>query len=107
MATRTVLVDDMDGGPADVTIAFTIESESYSLDLSNKNADLFWAALEPFLTAAAGSRNTRMEVIQGELAGVEQRAAVRAWARKQGFDVADRGRIPADIQEAFDESHRR
>jgi hypothetical protein len=27
--------------------------------------------------------------------------AVRAWARKNGYDVADRGRLPVEVQEAY------
>lgn len=28
-------------------------------------------------------------------------SAVRTWARKNGYDVADRGRLPADVTEAY------
>lgn len=107
MATKTVLVDDMDGGPADVTIAFTIDGESYSIDLSNKNADRFWVVIGPYIEAAAGSRQERLQLVHHYQAEVEQRKAVREWGRKQGWTVSDRGKIPQDLQEAFDEAHQR
>lgn len=105
MATRTILIDDLDGGPANVTIAFTIDGETYSLDLSNKNADKFWTALGPYIEAASGSRNERLQQVHEYRAEVEQRKAIRDWARKQGYSVAERGKIPVDIQEAFDQAH--
>jgi len=100
MATRTVLVDDMDGGDADVTIAFVIEGDSYSIDLSKENADRFYEAVCPYITAA--KKNTKISAIQGEIAAVEQRAAIRDWAKKAGYDVSERGRIPIDIVEAYE-----
>lgn len=107
MATRTVLVDDMDGGDADVTIAFVVNGDSFSLDLSHANAQKFWDAMRPFIAAAEHSKNARETVLLTELAGVEQRAAIRDWARKQGIDIADRGRIPQDIVEEFNRAHKR
>ena len=99
MATRTVLVDDMDGGDADVTIGFVINGDSYSIDLSNKNAEKFYAAIEPFVKAA--KPHNRISVVQGEIIAVQQRQAIRDWARKSGYDVAERGRIPQDIVDAY------
>jgi hypothetical protein len=34
-------------------------------------------------------------------------SAVRAWARKNGYDVADRGRLPAEVQDAYVAAHRK
>jgi hypothetical protein len=105
MATRTVLVDDMDGGDADMTIAFVIEGDSYSIDLSQENADKFYEAVSPFIAAA--KKNTKVSAIQGEIAAVEQRAVIREWAKKAGYDVSERGRIPIDIVEAFEAKAKR
>lgn len=107
MATRTVLVDDMDGGDADVTIAFIVDGESYTLDLSNKNAERFNKALEPFVEAARKHAATRVNLVEAEMVGVEQRAMIREWARKKGLEVSDRGRIPQDIVEAFNKNNRK
>lgn len=103
MATKTVLIDDMDGGEADTTIAFAVNGSSYTLDLSKRNADRFWKALEPYIQAAQEKTKT----IKGYTDAIEQRNAVREWARKKGYEIADRGRIPIDIQDAFDAAHRK
>lgn len=106
MATKTVLVDDMDGGHADVTIAFAINGEGYSMDLSNDNADAFYAALNPWLSIATRNGSARDEVVKEYLAGVEQRAAIREWATKRGIAVSKRGRIPQEVTEEFNRTHR-
>lgn len=105
MATRTILVDDMDGGDADVTIAFVINGDSYSIDLSHKNAEKFHKAIEPFVQAA--KPHDRMSVVQGEVVAVQQRQAIRDWAKKAGYDIAERGRIPQDIVDAFNQKGRK
>ncbi|MDV8070853.1 histone-like nucleoid-structuring protein Lsr2 [Rhodococcus sp. IEGM 1366] len=35
----------------------------------------------------------------------EQLKAIREWAGKNGFDVSPRGRIKADVIDAFDAAH--
>lgn len=106
MATRTVLVDDMDGGDAETTIAFVINGETYSLDLSAQNAAKFCAALQPFIEAAKERAARYESTLDAEMAGMEQRAAIREWARKKGMEVSDRGRIPQDIIDAYNQKHR-
>lgn len=101
MAIRTVLVDDMDGGDADVTIAFVINGESYSIDLSQANADRFHKLIGPYIEAASRKTQDRQSAINDELAGVEQRAIIRDWARKNGIEVSSRGRIPQDVIEQY------
>lgn len=106
MATQTVLIDDMDGTKADTTIAFIIQGDRYSIDLSEKNAKKFWEALNPYIQAAKGLDAAHNQAVEAEVVAVEQRTAIRDWARKKGFDVSARGRIPAAVEEAFRESHK-
>lgn len=97
MAKKTVLVDDLDGGEADQTIAFVVDGEAYSLDLSTKNAEKFRKVLAPYIDAARRGRETQSE----ELSAISQRAAIREWAKSAGLDVSERGRIPQDILDAY------
>ena len=106
MSTKTVLVDDMDGGDADVTIAFTINGEGYSMDLSNDNADAFYSALNQWLSVATRIGAARDEAVKGYLVGVEQRAAIRQWAEKTGREISPRGRIPQEITDEYNKAHR-
>ena len=106
MATKTVLVDDMDGGEADVTIAFALNGEGYSMDLSNKNAEAFYAALKPWLSVATRNKAVQETTVRNYLAGVEQRAAIREWAIGKGMEISPRGRIPQEIADEYNKTHR-
>jgi hypothetical protein len=35
----------------------------------------------------------------------EQTKAIRDWARQNGYELSDRGRIPATVIEAFEAAH--
>lgn len=96
------LVDDLDGTVLPVgegeTVRFSLDGRAYEIDLSSANAQNLRDAVAPFV--AAGRR-------QGGSASARPRAsgrdlvAIRAWARENGFSVSDRGRIPAEIEQAY------
>ncbi|MBM7079263.1 Lsr2 family protein [Micromonospora rifamycinica] len=103
------LVDDLDGGDADETVKFALDGVQYEIDLSNSNADKLRDVFAPYV--AAGTRVGRGGVVVGgraargrggATADREQNKAIRSWAKKNGKDISDRGRIP---QEIVDEYH--
>jgi hypothetical protein len=95
------LEDDLDGGDASETVAFGLDGRSYEIDLNNKNAKALRDALAKYVGAArraggrAGGAKRRTQV------GTSARE-IRDWARSNGRKVPDRGRIPADVREAFE-----
>ncbi|MBU3706125.1 MAG: Lsr2 family protein [Mycobacterium sp.] len=102
------LVDDFDGeGPADETVEFSIDGVSYEIDLSVKNAQKLRNEFKPWVEAGrrvGGRRRGRPAGGAGRgRPGIdrEQSAAIREWARRNGHKVSTRGRIPADVIEAF------
>jgi hypothetical protein len=103
--TITVLTDDLDGhalsdGEGE-TISFSLDGSSYEIDLSTKNATAFRAQFVDYIAVArrVGARSGRAgKRVQSGPSARE----VRDWARSNGFDVPDRGRIPANVREAFD-----
>ncbi len=101
------LVDDFDGeGPADETVEFSIDGVSYEIDLSAKNAQRIRDELKPWIDAGrrVGGRRRGRPGPPGRGRGSidrEQSAAIREWARRNGHKVSTRGRIPAEIIEAF------
>ena len=127
MAERIVrqLIDDIDGGEiADgggERIDFSIRGIDYQIDLSNANAAKMDKALKPYVQAAvklSGTKTRRPAKSNrnGKAPGTQQAgkskgsakasagqlAAIRDWARKNGHEVAERGRIKAEIVEAFE-----
>ncbi|MDP9849123.1 histone-like nucleoid-structuring protein Lsr2 [Streptosporangium lutulentum] len=109
MAKRIVesFVDDLDGSEAEGTIAFAIEGSSYEIDLSGPNADKLRAALAPFINAARPVRQERPGrgrklSVSGRALDREKSSAIRAWAKEQGLNVSERGRIAAKIVEQYE-----
>ncbi|MDC5696391.1 Lsr2 family protein [Intrasporangium calvum] len=105
---EVVLIDDVDGGPADETVSFAIDGVSYEIDLSDKNASKLRDALAAWTGHARRSGGARGGRRRGSSGGGAKRgdlAAVREWARANGHQVSDRGRISAEIQAAYDKAH--
>ena len=116
MATQTTvtLVDDIDGSDAAETVEFALDGASYEIDLTEKNAKKLRDALANYVAHArhvgagssarrsGGRRGTRAAQVRNSR---EQLQAIREWARKQGYEVSDRGRIAAGIVEAFEDAH--
>jgi hypothetical protein len=103
MARRTVvtLEDDIDGGPADETLRFGVDGSDYEIDLNTKNAAALHRLLAPFVARArkAGS-NARRPV---RTAASRRRSHdIRIWAREQGIDLSERGRIPASVVDKYE-----
>lgn len=105
MAQKIVLVDDLDGTDAAEHIEFAFEGTSYAIDLSEKNAAAMRKALEKFIAAAevtTPAPRRRRTSPKAATAKATDLDAVRAWARANGYDVADRGRIAQSVREAYD-----
>lgn len=105
MAKTTVvtITDDLDGSKAATTVQFGWKGNAYEIDLSRKNANALEKALAPYLDAARKARGSRT-ARRGRRAASPARSdqsAVRAWAKENGYEVAERGRIPAAVVDAF------
>jgi hypothetical protein len=109
VAQRTVvtLEDDIDGGDATETVSFAIDGVSYEIDLNDKNAAALRGAIALYVGAArkaprGGSSAARVRGRSGRSVDL---GVVRDWARANGYQVSDRGRVSAAIQSAHDAAH--
>ena len=108
MATETItrLIDDLDGGDAQRTVTFAWDGRTYEIDLSKKNVTAFEKTMKPYLAVArsvraAGSSTRRRSSVTG--AGRRRNLqAIREWARANGHELSDRGRIPDSILAAYE-----
>jgi hypothetical protein len=97
-----VLEDDLDGSTADETVTFGLDGASYEIDLSKKNAAKLRDAMALYVgsgrrVSGRSGRKGRSRASSGPSA-----SEVRQWARDKGYDVSDRGRVPADVRAAYD-----
>jgi nucleoid-associated protein Lsr2 len=101
------LVDDLDGGSADETVAFGLDGKAYEIDLSSANAGKLRDSLAEFVATArksGGASRGRRASGTGSLRATsdpERGRAIRDWARGQGMEVSTRGRIAAEVVEAY------
>ncbi|GAA3605072.1 Lsr2 family protein [Kineosporia mesophila] len=102
MATRTVteLLDDMTGQQADETVAFSIDGVEYEIDMTKKNAAALRKAFAPWQDAARRVGGRKQSALKQVSTGVDNRA-VRAWAASNGYELSERGRIPAHVIEQY------
>lgn len=101
---QVLLVDDLDGGEAEGTVRFGLDGVDYEIDLSAEHAEALRRALAPFIDAARrGPGAGRQQGRGGQRAGASglDTTEVREWARAQGIEVKDRGRIPAEVVARF------
>jgi hypothetical protein len=101
VAQKTVvtLLDDLDGSEAEGTITFALNGVQYDIDLSKKNSDKLTKALAPYL-ASARKVSTMTSPRTNKTSTSRSRpnpADVRAWARSEGIEVKDKGRVPAEL----------
>jgi hypothetical protein len=103
---QTRLVDDLDGSEAVETITFGLEGRQYEIDLSTDNAARLRDSLAAFVAAGRRSGTAARSRSNGVKASPtasdrEHTSAVREWARQNGHQISDRGRIPNSVLEAY------
>jgi len=105
-----VLVDDIDGSEATETVSFGLDGTSYEIDLNDTNAAALRDALAGYVGharkvgSARRGRRTSAAAAAAAAGGPSARE-IRDWARSNGYDVPDRGRVSAEVREAFDAAH--
>lgn len=99
------LVDDLDGSVAEETVEFSLDGVSYVIDLTGVHSSELRSALARYVEHGrrSGGRRRAARPTGGRPAAVdrEQNQAVRAWARQNGYELSDRGRIPAEVVQAY------
>lgn len=95
------------------TVRFGLDGQDYEIDLSAEHAAEFRDAVRKYIHAgrrvgqAPQRRETRGRSTTPARKGSAPRdtGAIRQWARAHGYQVSDRGRIPAKVLEAYAARH--
>jgi hypothetical protein len=104
---QTLFIDDIDGGAAEGTVRFALDGTDYEIDLSSKHSDELRTELGKYVEHArrAGGRARRTA------RGVSRRgsstidtAQVREWAKAEGYDIKDHGRVPGELVAKYQEA---
>ena len=121
MAQKTIvtLVDDLTGEEAEdiSTVEFALDGVTYEIDLDEKNSTSLRDALAEYVAAARRTGGRRATGTTRRRAGAgtgtpratspggydrETSKQIREWAKGQGFEVSDRGRVPNNVVEAWE-----
>jgi nucleoid-associated protein Lsr2 len=100
---QTLFIDDIDGGAAEGTVRFALDGTEYEIDLNAEHTEELRSALGKYVSHArkVGSGARRVGRAAGRVsrgAGPAQNTTeIRNWAREQGYDIKDRGRVPGDL----------
>ena len=99
---QIILEDDLDGGDATETVTFGLDGVTYEIDLNDSNAQALRDALAGYVGAGrrvAGRRSTSSA--SSSRSSSNELAKIREWARANGHDVSDRGRISQKVRDAY------
>ncbi|MFJ4634027.1 Lsr2 family protein [Streptomyces sp. NPDC088847] len=108
----TVYTDDLTGAESEEvqTHVFSLDGVNYEIDLVSENYDKLLDALAPFikggrkLARSRGGMARTITASSNESTGPSAEE-LRTWARENGYAVNDRGRIPANVRNAYTEAH--
>lgn len=108
MAQKVVreFIDDIDGSVAERTFTFAVDGTTYEIDLSSENIAEFTSAIGGFIESARKVKTTSRRQRGASTTDLRERRErlneVRAWAKKNGYNVSDRGRVSTEVLAAFD-----
>jgi hypothetical protein len=102
---QTLFIDDLDGSEADGTVRFGLDGTDYEIDLNTEHAQALREALEPYVSVArrpgGGGARKPARGVRKAPASEPNTTEVREWAKAQGIEVKDRGRVPAELVVKF------
>jgi Lsr2 len=101
---QTLYVDDIDGSEAEGTVRFGLDGTEYEIDLNAEHARALRDAVARYVKAArrvgGAARRPSRAGRRASASGLNT-TEVREWAKAQGIEVKDRGRIPAELVVKF------
>ena len=104
--TTVTITDDLDGSTNAKEVSFSLDGRNWVIDLSAKNRAALEKALKPYIAKATeqgrGSRRGKTVRSSSRAKSRTDLASVRDWAKNNGHQVSDRGRISADVLKAYD-----
>ena len=98
---QTLFIDDIDGGAAEGTVRFALDGTDYEIDLSAEHNEELHQVLAGYVTHARKAGGTARRGPRGRRPADLDTRRVREWARAEGIDIKERGRVPAEVIEKY------
>lgn len=105
MAIKSVIESDLSGKQGASTFTFAVGDTNYEIDLTKEEGEEFESYLRGYAKKGrkATAEGSKKPVVPDTTP--EERVQIREWGRKNGFTVPERGKIPKEVQRAYDEAH--
>jgi hypothetical protein len=107
---QTLFIDDIDGGEAEGTVRFGLDGTDYEIDLSAAHSKDLRKVAEKYIAAArkvgGPARRRGQASARKNSGGGPSPSEVREWAKAQGIEVRDRGRVPSELVVKFQAASR-
>ncbi|TVZ05048.1 Lsr2 family protein [Trebonia kvetii] len=98
---QTLFIDDLDGSEAAGTVHFGLDGTEYEIDLTTAHSGELRSALELYIRHARRTGTARRAPRLRRGNDTVDTAKVREWAKEQGIEIKDRGRVPATVVEKY------
>ncbi|MBD8704922.1 Lsr2 family protein [Frigoribacterium sp. CFBP 13712] len=111
MAQKTLiqLVDDIDGTPIEDgggrTVTFTLKGVTYEIDLCDAHIEELTKSFSPYVSAGRRAGRKSTTSTSSAKSDPAELKKIREWARANGHDVSDRGRVSATVRDAYNAAH--
>ncbi|MFE0654541.1 Lsr2 family protein [Streptomyces sp. NPDC059534] len=103
----TIYTDDLTGEESSeaTTHSFSLNGVEYEIDLSPESYDRLAEALNVFIKGGRKVGRRKAQSRKSAAGDGNVTAEIRSWAKENGYSVNDRGRVPAEIREAYTKAH--
>jgi hypothetical protein len=101
---QTLLIDDLDGSQAEGTVRFALDGAHYEIDLNAAHTEELRTALVRYTQVARKANGTSRRLARSTgkaAANGHNTTEIREWAKANGLEVKERGRVPADVVAKF------
>lgn len=97
---QVILEDDLDGSSASESVKFSLDGVDYEIDLSTENAAKLRKDFDRWVESAR-KVTRRRKPSRGGAQATGTPNEIREWARAQGMQISNRGRVPTEAREAY------
>jgi len=88
-----------------LTRAFSLDGRDYEIDLCEKHSQKFDEVMKRFAEKARKASSKMPRTKRRTTAHRRRSAEIRAWAKRSGLEVSDRGRIPTQVIKRYEANH--
>lgn len=112
MASITTIADDFDGSTPAETITFYLDGTAYQIDLNEEHAEALQEIRDEYEQALSDYLDKARKVVQSNARSTKAAPSydakeVRLWAAENGVEVNERGRIPSDVVDAYNNRNKK